>query len=411
MNQLLAFKPTQTAPDIQAPGTAPSRICLMPGEGIGPEVAASAVRVLAAAAPWIGVTPWAVTEKSVKVGPPEKVLRLLWQTGMVLKGPHKSLSGSPPARLGGLLHHHAEILPVFEIPGIYGPFTGRGVDFVIVRENVGDVFSGNLQMEGPNVAEALKQHLRKGCRKVITTAFDLTRARRRRHLICATNANKLKPTEQLFRNVFEEIAILYPDVSTEHVLLDTCAHRIATAPTSIDVIVTTAASGAILGSLSNTLLGGWGMMPSVGIGDRLVQFQTVDGTACDIAGRDRANPTGMILSVAMMLRHIGAEAAGTAIESALFSVLQEGKVRTADIAHGDRPVSTSDFTDAIIDRLDRLPVAAGDPGTSHATPVPLVPIPKPVLSAGERPGLGHLNPSPREARSGVRRHAALSQTF
>ena len=207
-------------------------------------------------------------------------------------------------------------------------------------------------MQTPSVAQGIKLITRKGCEKIIRLAFELARAEGRQKIHCATKANIMKFTEGMFKRVFEEIAPEYPEIKAEHIIVDNCAHMLVKKPEMFDVIVSTNMNGDILSDLTSGLVGGLGFAPSANLGNEIAIFEAVHGTAPDIAGQDKANPTAMILSAVMMLRHIGQFEAAEKIEHATLRTLEEGKFLTADIApSGTKPASTTEFTRAVIGNL------------------------------------------------------------
>ena len=178
--------------------------------------------------------------------------------------------------------------------------------------------------------------------------FAMAAGRKRVH--CATKANILKLTEGMLQHTFEEIAPQYPDIEAKHILIDNCAHQLAMRPEQFDVIVTTNMNGDILSDLTSGLTGGLGFAPSANVGSEVAIFEAVHGSAPDIAGKNLANPTAVILSAAMMLRHIGEGKAANEIEHAVLVTLENG-VRTADMAGSAQASSTTEFADAVIPNL------------------------------------------------------------
>jgi isocitrate dehydrogenase len=242
---------------------------------------------------------------------------------------------------------------VRELPGVTTPFTGRQLDIVIVRENVEDLYTGIEYMQTPGVAEALKIITRAGCERIVELAFEFATASGRKRVHCATKANILKLTEGMMQHTFEEIAPRYPNIESKHILIDNAAHQLAIRPEQFDVIVTTNMNGDILSDLTSGLTGGLGFAPSANIGSEVAIFEAVHGSAPDIAGKNVANPTAIILSAAMMLRHIGEGKAANDIEQAVLVTLESG-VRSADMAGSAKPSSTDEFADAVISNLGKI---------------------------------------------------------
>jgi isocitrate dehydrogenase len=215
-------------------------------------------------------------------------------------------------------------------------------------------------MQTPDVAQCLKIITRKGSEKIIRYAFELARREGRRKVTCATKANIMKLTEGLFKRVFEEISVEYPEIAPEHLIIDNVAHQMAKNPAQFDVVVTTNLNGDIISDLASGLVGGLGFAPSGNYGDDVAIFEAVHGSAPKYAGKDVINPTALVLSSIMMLRHLGEADAADRVEDAVLVTLEEGKSVTQDLARqagGDieHAASTSGFTDAIIGNLGRQP--------------------------------------------------------
>ena len=243
--------------------------------------------------------------------------------------------------------------PVRELPGISTPYSGRGIDLVVVRENVEDLYAGIEHMQTPGVAQCLKLISRKGCEKIVRLAFELARAEGRKRVHCATKSNIMKLTEGLLKRTFEEIAKDYPDIESSHIIIDNCAHQLVKRPEQFDVIVTTNMNGDIISDLSSALIGGLGFAASANIGNEVAIFEAVHGSAPKYAGKNVINPTALILTAVLMLRYLDEFDAAARIEHAVLVTLEEGKVRTGDIAGYDKGTPTSAYTDAIISNLGR----------------------------------------------------------
>lgn len=341
----------------------PRTVTLIPGDGIGPEVANAAVRVIEAVGAPIE---WdrreagaAVFRRGIASGVPHDTMDSIRRTRIALKGPLETPVGygekSANVTLRKLFELYANIRPVRELPGVKTPFSGRKIDLVVVRENVEDLYAGIEHMQTPGVAQCLKLMSAKGCRKIVRLAFELARAEGRRSVHCATKANIMKMTEGLLKRTFEEIAPQYPDIRAEHIIIDNCAHMLARFPEKFEVIVTTNMNGDIISDLTSGLVGGLGFAPSANVGNDAVIFEAVHGSAPAIAGKNIANPTAMIMSAAMMLRHMGLFAAGATIENAVLYTLESGEARTADVEGEQVASGTTGFTDAVIRNLGRKP--------------------------------------------------------
>ncbi|MGI9252773.1 MAG: isocitrate/isopropylmalate family dehydrogenase, partial [Thermomicrobiales bacterium] len=225
-------------------------------------------------------------------------------------------------------------------------------DLVVVRENVEDLYAGIEHMQTPDVAQCLKLITRPGCERIVRFAFELARAEGRGKVACATKSNIMKLTEGLLKSVFEEIAPEYPEIEASHIIVDNCAHQLVKRPEQFGVIVTTNLNGDILSDLASGLVGGLGFAPSGNIGREVAIFEAVHGSAPKYAGKDVLNPTAMILSAVMLLRHIGEFGLAAQVEGATLLTLAEGHT-TRDVSGDDRALSTTQFTDAIIANLAR----------------------------------------------------------
>jgi Isocitrate/isopropylmalate dehydrogenase len=337
------------------------KITVIPGDGIGPEVIAAALKVVAATGvaiePEMRPAGATVFARGIDSGVPPETVESIENTKVVLKGPLATPIGhgnkSANVTLRTLFETFGNLRPVRELPGVATPFTGRKLDIVIVRENVEDLYTGIEYMQTPGVAQALKLISRSGCEKIVELAFEFALAAGRKRVHCATKANILKLTEGMLQHTFEDIAPRYPSIEAKHILIDNCAHQLAMRPEQFDVIVTTNMNGDILSDLTSGLTGGLGFAPSANIGSDVAIFEAVHGSAPDIAGKNIANPAAIILSAAMMLRHIGERKVAGDIEQAVLVTLENG-VRTRDMPGFAKPVSTTEFADLVISNLGEV---------------------------------------------------------
>ena len=338
-------------------------VTLIPGDGIGPECVDSARTIIDAAGVAID---WevrhageSVFKQGVPSGVPPETIESIRKTRCVLKGPLGTPVGygekSANVTLRKLFETFANIRPVRELPGVPTPYSGRGIDLVVVRENVEDLYAGIEHMQTPGVAQCLKLISRKGCEKVVRLAFEFARSEGRKSVACATKSNIMKMTEGMLKRTFEEVAKEYPDLQAWHVIVDNCAHQLVKKPEQFDVIVTTNMNGDILSDLTSALVGGLGFAPSANLGNEVAIFEAVHGSAPKYAGRNVINPTAVIGSAVLMLRHLGEFDAAARVENALIVTLEEGKVKTGDVVGYDsgRACSTTDFTRAIVGNLGR----------------------------------------------------------
>jgi isocitrate dehydrogenase len=336
------------------------KITVLPGDGIGPEVVDSALAIVkATGAPVefeICEAGAGAFQKGIVTGIPKETIESIERTRVVLKGPLETPIGhgnrSANVTLRTLFETYGNIRPVRELPGVQTAFTGRNLDIVIVRENIEDLYAGIEYMQTPGVAEGLKLISREGCEKIVKLAFAFCIAEERKAVHCATKANIMKLTEGLLQRTFQEFAPQYPSITSKHILIDNCAHQLAMRPEQFDVIVTTNMNGDILSDLTSGLTGGLGFAPSANIGNDVSIFEAVHGSAPDIAGKNKANPTALVLSAAMMLRHIGEGKAANDVEQAVLVALESG-IRTSDMIGVQNPATTTEFTRVVIASLGK----------------------------------------------------------
>lgn len=373
------------------------RVTLIDGDGIGPEVIAATRRIIEAAGVKVEWEPakagGEMFKAGVASGVPQDTIDSISRTRVALKGPLETPIGygekSANVTLRKLFELFANIRPCMELPGIKTPFSGRGIDLVVVRENVEDVYAGIEHMQTPGVAQCLKLISRKGCEKIVRVAFELAVAEGRKKVTCATKSNIMKFTEGLLKRTFEDVAKEYAPrgIASEHVIIDNCAHQLVRKPEQYDVMVMTNMNGDIISDLTSGLTGGLGLAPSANIGNEAVMFEAVHGSAPDIAGQGKANPTASLLSAVMMLRHLGEFAAAEKIERAVFLTLSEGRNLPGDIAAGREPGSTTQYTDTVIANLGR-PFEAYKPRGHKPIVLPQIDSRPGLVKAKERQVVG-----------------------
>lgn len=336
-------------------------ITLIQGDGIGPEVTGATRQIIDATGVKIN---WDVCEagaqvfkKGLATGVPQETIDSITRNKIALKGPLETPVGygekSANVTLRKMFETYGNIRPIREFPGVATPFSGRNIDFVIVRENVEDLYAGIEYMQTPNVAECLKLISRHGCEKIIRLAFEFAKSEGRKKVHCATKANIMKATEGMMKRTFEDLAKEYPDIEAQHIIVDNCAHQLVKMPEIFDVIVTTNMNGDILSDLGSGLIGGLGFAPGANIGNDISIFEAVHGSAPKYAGQNKINPTAVLLSGVMMLRHIGEFEAADLIEQALIVTLGIDKTYTRDVIGDAGSVSTTEFTQAIINNFGR----------------------------------------------------------
>ena len=353
-------------------------ILLLPGDGIGPEVVAAAERVLRAVAERFGhdfrFETALIGGGALRRGEsplPDATLRAAAAADAVLLGAvgDPSFDNAPPAqrpeaallKIRRELGLYANLRPAkvwrgLEAAGPLKPDVLAGTDLLIVRELTGGLYYGQprgIADDGESAHNTMR-YTRAEVTRVSRRAFGAARLRRRR-VTSVDKANVLE-TSRLWRTVVTEVAKEYPDVALDHMLVDTCAMKLAYAPSSFDVVLTENMFGDILSDEAGAIVGSLGLLPSASLGDGAGLFEPVHGSAPDIAGRDVANPIGAIASAAMLLRHaLGLENDARAMEGAIEAALVSG-LRTADLASGGEPVvGTRAMADAIVERLAVVP--------------------------------------------------------
>ena len=324
-------------------------ITLIPGDGIGPEVSEATKRVLEAAGVKIE---WethnagaAVAEKRGTTLPPE-VLESVRRNKVALKGPIGTPIGkgfkSVNVTLRQELDLYANVRPIRSLPGVEPRF--EGTDMVIVRENTEDLYAGLELMIMPGIAQSIKLITERGCLRICEYAFDYAKRMGRSRVTAVHKANIMKLSDGLLLEVFRRVAMRYPAIEPVEVIVDACAMMMVRNANKLDVIVTENLYGDILSDLGAGLVGGLGIVPGANIGALSAVFEAVHGSAPDIAGKGVANPTALVQSAVMMLRHIGEMSAAQRIEDAVTTIYRTSDVRTGDVGGN---ATTNEFTDAL----------------------------------------------------------------
>jgi isocitrate dehydrogenase len=344
----------------------PRKVTLIPGDGVGPECVNATVRIIEAAGVKLDWERFdageSVFKRGLPSGVPPETIDSIRRTRLVLKGPLGTPVGygekSANVTLRKLFETYGNIRPVRELPGVKTPYSGRGIDLVVVRENVEDLYAGIEHMQTPGVAQCLKLISRKGCEKIVRLAFEFARSEGRKSVACATKSNIMKLTEGELKRTFERIAPEYPDIQAWHVIVDNCAHQLVKKPEQFDVIVTTNMNGDVLSDLTSALVGGLGFAPSANLGNDVAIFEAVHGSAPKYAGKNCINPTAVLLSGVAMLRYIGEFDAAAKIEHAVLVTLEQSAAKgvgTGDVVGYEKPntLTTSGYADLVIGNLGK----------------------------------------------------------
>lgn len=334
------------------------------GDGIGPEIMSAVLKILEAANAQIETDVIEVGEKVYLQGHtsgiPDSAWESLHRTRVLLKAPITTPQGGGYKSLNVTLRKSlslfANVRPCFTFNPIV-PAKCKKMDMVIIRENEEDMYAGIEYRQTQNMFECLKLISRRGCENIIQYAFEYARKFNRKKITCLTKDNIMKMTDGLFHQVFRETAASYPDIQTDHLIIDIGTALIATQPERFDVIVTENLYGDIISDVAAQVAGSVGLAGSANIGDRMAMFEAIHGSAPDIAGKDIANPSGLLNAAIQMLIHINQPAVATVIENAWLRTLEDG-IHTADIysaEHSTKKVGTQEFAAAVIERLGQKP--------------------------------------------------------
>jgi len=326
---------------------------LIPGDGIGREIAES-VRAVSATLN-TGIE-WQECEAGAEYAEASGeliapgTLDAIEACGWALKGPTATPIGkgfrSINVQLRQRFATYANLRPVHTLPGV--PTRFENVDLVIVRENTEDLYKGIEYMLTDDIANGVKLITRPACEKICRFAFDYARKNGRKKVTAVHKANIMKLTDGLFLRTFREVAEDYPDIEANDCIIDALCMKLVQRPEQFDVLVAPNLYGDIISDLCAGLVGGLGFAPSANIGDKTRIYEAVHGSAPDIAGQDKANPSAILMAFAMMLNDLGVTDKADKLNAAIQAQVAEGKVITADIGG---TAGTKEFTQAVIARL------------------------------------------------------------
>jgi isocitrate dehydrogenase (NAD+) len=328
-------------------------ITLIAGDGIGPEVTAAVVTILERAGLQVEWEPHlagvAALERHGATLPPE-LLESIKRNKVALKGPVTTPVGggftSVNVGLRQALELFANLRPVWNIPSIKSRY--ENVDLVIVRENTEDLYAGLEHQVVPGVVESLKIITASSSTRIAKFAFEHARKHRRKRITAVHKANIMKMSDGLFLESVRKVAESYPDITCDDRIVDAACMHLVMNPTQFDVLLLPNLYGDIVSDLAAGLVGGLGVVPAANLGVEIGVFEAVHGSAPDIAGKNIANPTALLLSALLMLRHIGEDAIADRIMKAVGEVLSEGRVRTRDLGGS---ATTTEYAEAICRRL------------------------------------------------------------
>ncbi len=328
-------------------------VTLIPGDGIGPEIAAAVQKVLAAAGAPVQWDLQPLNETILKETngvPPAAVLDSIRRNRIALKGPLMTPVSTGYMSLNLMLRKtfdlYANVRPAKTRPGVRSRYDN--VDIIVVRENTEGEYSGLEHEVVPGVVESLKVITRKASDRIARYAFELARAQKRKKVTAVHKANIMKRSDGLFLECCRAVAQQFPGISYDEMIVDNTCMQLVASPQQFDVMVLPNLYGDIVSDLCAGLVGGLGVAPSGNIGEPGAIFEAVHGSAPDIAGKDLANPTALLLSAVMMLRHLGEMDIAARVEDAVQKVLREGQHVTGDLGG---KAGTTEMTDAIIAKL------------------------------------------------------------
>lgn len=339
-------------------------ITIARGNGIGPEIMDATLKILKAAEAAIAPEEIEIGEsvygRGIKNGIEESSWASLKKTKIFLKSPITTPQGGGFKSLNVTVRKTLGLFANIRPCVSYHPYVETNfpkMDLVIVRENEEDLYSGIEYRQTQQVAQSLKLISRPGSEKIVRYAFEYARANGRKKVTCMSKDNIMKIADGLFHKTFDEIGKEYPDIKQDHYIIDIGTARVAARPQDFDVIVTENLYGDIISDVAAEVTGSVGLAGSSNIGDDFAMFEAIHGSAPDIAGKNMANPSGLLLAAVMMLIHIGQGKTAAKIHNAWFKTIEDG-VHTGDIYRAGtstQKVGTQEFADAVIARLGQLP--------------------------------------------------------
>ncbi len=329
------------------------KVTLIPGEGIGPEVAAATRRVLEAAGvqiDWeeIGGRTGNSADQGTSVN--QLAVESVRKNRVALKGPMATaVAGGAPSvnvALRKTLELYANLRPVKNVPGVKSHF--ENVDLILVRENTEDLYSGLEHEVVPGVVESLKIITEKASTRIAKFAFEYAKRHGRKKIHAIHKANIMKLSDGLFLRSVRAVAAQFPQIEYKELIVDNACMQIVMDPLQFDMLLLPNLYGDVMSDLAAGLVGGLGVVPSANIGDECAMFEAVHGTAPDIAGKGLANPTALLMSSVLMLDHLGERTTVERIQAALERVYREAKHTTRDVGG---KAGTDEFAEAVITAL------------------------------------------------------------
>lgn len=356
------------------------KIAVAKGDGIGPEIMEAVLTIFAAAKvpleyETVEMGKW-VFDKGFSNGMTPEAKHTIEELGILFKGPMETPKGkgvksiNVTARKTWNTYANKRVFQTLH--GVDTVFSRAGIpiDITIVRENIEDTYGGVEHMLTQDVALSRRFITRPGSLQVIKYAFEMAKKKGTKRITCGHKANIMKLTDGLFLECFQEVAKEYPEIRSDDIIVDDLAMKLVVRPQEFDVVVLTNLQGDIISDLCAGLVGGLGFAPSANIGDHIAIFEAVHGTAPDIAGKNLANPTALLLSGITMLRHLGFMESAAIIENALLYTLEQGQ-HTGDFGDkGTAALNTSEFAKAIIANFGKSPLLGARPILPDMPPTP-----------------------------------------
>ncbi len=348
-----------------------TKIAVAKGDGIGPEIMSAVLKIFDAAKvpleyEFVEMGKW-VFDKGYSNGMTPEAQRTIETLGILFKGPMETPKGkgvksvNVTARKTWNTYANKRVFQTLK--GVDTVFSKAGipVDITVVRENIEDTYGGIEHMLTHDVALSRRFITRPGSLQLIKYAFEMAKKKGTKRITCAHKANIMKITDGLFLQIFYEVAKDYPELKSDDIIIDDLCMKLVTRPDLFDVIVLTNLQGDIVSDLCAGLVGGLGFAPSANIGDYICIFEAVHGTAPDIAGKNIANPTALLLSGISMLRHMGLMQSAAIIENALLYTLERG-IHTGDFGDKSTPsLNTTAYAEAIINNFGKTPEHGAKP--------------------------------------------------
>jgi NAD-dependent isocitrate dehydrogenase len=331
------------------------RLAIIEGDGIGPEIMHASLYVLAHAGfkpEYVLLDAGLTAIEKGKEAMPRETIETIREIGIALKGPTTTPIGkghlSANVALRKALDLYVNVRPIRSMQGVKTLHTSREINLIIVRENSEGLYAGIEFQPHPDVTEAVKVITRQGCQRLMKYTFKMAREQGRKRVTLAHKANIMKLTDGMLLEEFYKAAQNYPTLCADDIIIDNCCLQLVTRPEQFDVLVTENLYGDILSDLCAGLVGGLGLAPSANIGDHCAVFEAVHGSAPDIAGKNVANPTALLLSAVLMLHHIKLHEQAERIFRAIKSVCAEGTCLTPDLGG---KASTMEYAQHIVEAL------------------------------------------------------------